>query len=103
MNYCMDSESQKGQEGWLEGQEGVPKREKGVLEGEEGISEGEQGILEGEENINFEEEFCTALQKYAMDLVRDRNVTPISKLVLASVNDLKWDRFTGKCLTTNMC
>ena len=105
MNYWkfMDSKLQKGQEGQLEGQEGVPEREKGVPEGEEGIPEGEEGIPEEKQNINFEEEFCTALEKYAVELDRDRNVTPISKLVPASVNNLKWDCFTGKCLTTNMC
>ena len=91
-----DSKKQKGQEG-------VPEIEEGVPEGEEGFLEGEEGILEGEQEIKFEEEFCTAWEEYAVELDRDRNVTPISKLVLASVNDLKWDRFTGKCLNTNMC
>ena len=77
----MESKSQKGQER--------------VREIEEGVLKGEEGFSEGEPKINFEEEFCTTFEKYA--------VTPISKLVPASVNDLKWDRFTGKCSNTNMC
>ena len=78
MNYWkfMDSEKQKGQEVVVEIEEGAP---------------------EGEKEINFEEEICTTWEEYAVELDRDRNVTPISKLVPASVNNLKWDHFTGKC------
>ena len=85
MNYWkfLDSEKQKGQEVVLKIKEGVP--------------EVEEGILEGEQEINFEEEICTTWEEYAVELDRDRNITPISKLVLASVNNLKWDCFTGKC------
>ena len=79
----MDSEKQKGQEVLVEIEEVVP--------------EGEEGIPEGEHEINFEEEICTTWEEYAVELDRDRNVTPISKLVPVSVNDLKWDCFTGKC------
>ena len=61
----MDSKSQKGQ--------GVPEIE--------GVLEGEEGFLEGEPKINFEEEFCTGLEQYAVELDRDINVMPISKLV----------------------
>ena len=44
-------------------------------QGEEGIPEGKEGIPEKEQDINFEEEFCTTLEKYAVELGRDRNVT----------------------------
>ena len=91
MNYWkfMDSEKQKGQEL--------------VVEIEEEFLEGEEGIPEGEQKINFEQENYTTWEEYGLELDRDRNVTPISKLVPASVNDLKWDCFTGKCYNTNMC
>ena len=84
MNYWkfLESEKQKGQELAVEIEEVVP--------------EGEEGILEGEQEINFEEEICTTWEEYAVELDRDRNVTPMSRLVPASVNDLGWDCFTGK-------
>ena len=84
MNYWkfLESEKQKGQEL--------------VVEIEEVVPEGEEGILEGEQEINFEEEICTTWEEYAVELDRDRNVTPMSRLVPASVNDLRWDCFTGK-------
>ena len=91
MNYWkfMDSEKQKGQEL--------------VVEIEEEVLEREEGIPEREQEINFEEEICTTQEEYAVELDRNRNVTPISRLVPASVNDLKWDRFTGNCQNTKMC
>ena len=79
-----------------------PKRLDRWLGGQEELVEGQGGVPEGEENMNFEEKFCTALEKYAVELDNHRNVTPISKLVLASLNDLMWDCFTGKCSTRNM-
>ena len=94
MNYWkfIESELPEWQEGWPEGQEGL-------LEGQEGLLEGQEGLPEGQEAVNFEDKFCNVWEEYGVELDRDRNLTPISKLVPATVNDLKWDCFTGQWLT----
>ena len=54
------------------------------------------GLLEGKEVVNFEDEFCNPWKELGVELDRDRNNTPISKLILATVKDFEWDRFTGQ-------
>ena len=61
-----------------------------------GPLEGQGGLPEGKEVVNFEDEFCNLCKEFGVELERDRNNTPISKLVPPTVKDLEWDCFTGQ-------
>ena len=60
------------------------------------LPEGQEGLLAGKEVVNFEDEFCNSCKELGVELDRDRNNTPISKLIQATVKDLEWDHFTGQ-------
>ena len=71
-------------------------------EQQEGWPKGQEGFLEGEEDVNFEDQFFNAMERYGVELDRDRNLTPISKLVPATVKDLKWDNHRYSAFLQNV-
>ena len=58
-------------------------------------SEQDEGTSEQDEDEEVDKDFLDPGRELVIEYERDRNNTPICKLVLATASNLKWDRFTG--------